>query len=193
MNTNKEILRTVTSEQLKEYINDPVKKEQVANELIKMAQFFINKNNLNGIDREDYLHDLFLEVWKRIDKFDDKRGSFSTFSYWWFKSYVGTYIRSLQNQPRFVSLDMETVADGSMLVSDSIADEAEITFADEAEYKELFEMAEPELQMWSKGVGQEEIAKRVGITQAQVSRRIAANIKRIREKVGLNEDGTVKQ
>ena len=188
-----EILRTVTSEQLKEYLQDEQKKEQITIEILKMAQFFINKNSLKGIDREDYLHDLFLEVWKRIDRFDSKRGNFSTVAYWWFKSYVGTYIRSLQNLPRFISLDMETVADGSMLVSDSIADEAEMTFAQEAEYKDLYAMAGPELQMWSNDVGQEEIAKRMGITQAQVSRRIAANIKRIREKVGLNEDGTIKQ
>jgi len=185
---NKELLRIVTSAQLKEYLADPEKKEQIATELIKMAKFFVNKNPLQGIEKEDYVNDLFVEIWKRIEKYDDKRAGFSTFCYWWFKSYAGTYMQKHYNQPRPVSLDMETVSDGSMVLGDSIAEEETYSFADEAQYKEVYALSGPELKMWSEGVSQQDIAKKLDITQAQVSRRITANIKKIRERFGVEDD-----
>jgi len=183
----KELLRDITSQQLKEYLQDPDKKERIAVELIKMAKFFANKNPLQGIEKEDYVNDLFVEIWKRIEKYDHTKAGFSTYCYWWFKSYVGTYMQKYYNQPKPISLDMETVSDGSLVLSDSIPDEDDYTYADQAEYNELYDMSDPELRMWSEGISQQEIAKRLGITQAQVSRRITANIKRIREKLGIEE------
>lgn len=187
MNQSKELLRNVTSEQLKHYIQDEFLKEKVAVELLKMAKFFANKNPLQGIEKEDYVNDLFVEIWKRIDKYDHTKAGFSTYCYWWFKSYYGTYMQKYYNQPRPISLDMETVSDGSLILADSIAEQDEYSYADEAEYKEILEMADPELRMWSDGVSQQEIAQKLGITQAQVSRRISANIKRIRERLGIEE------
>jgi DNA-directed RNA polymerase specialized sigma subunit len=83
---------------------------------------------------------------------------------------------------------METVSDGSMVLGDSIAEEETYSFADEAQYKEVYALSGPELKMWSEGVSQQDIAKKLGITQAQVSRRITANIKKIRERFGVEDD-----
>lgn len=183
----KNILKTMTRAQLDEYLQDEAMKAMVGEQLLRVCRGYANMNKINGIEYEDYIYDLFLTVWSKLDMFDEKKGQFTTFAYQWFRSYKSKYFGSNVNKLNTVSLDEETTQDGSMTRLDSIEDESIEDFLKSPEYDLIYELAGPELRYWSEGLSQGEIAKKVHLTQAQVSRRLAQDIRRIKRLMGIKD------
>ena len=182
MNDKTEILRNITTEQLLNELESGKNIECIALEIVKIANSFINTNPIHGLDREDYAQDLFMEVWKRLRLYDDKLGTFSTFCYWWFKSYRSASIRKKKDL---------------LVLDETITDEENITMLDTIQQEEkenedwyyylskLIGDGGIELKMWCNGKTQKEIALELHVTQAQVSRKINAELGCIRKKIGL--------
>lgn len=179
-----ELLRNITKAQLKKYLDDDYYRGLIAEEIYKMAHTYVSRVPIKGLERDDYVQELFMNVWKRINKFDEKIGKFSTFCFMWFYSYSSTYRRKLQNGAVILRLDAPSILGEDIYLIDAITSFSK-TQEDTIVFEEFLDGCCEELQLWVRGYKQHEIEKIVGKTQATVSRRISNDIKRLREEMGI--------
>ncbi len=182
-----EILRNITKDQLLEAIQDQDKCECIAIEIMKMANSFINNNKINGLDREDYAQDLFMEVWRRLDEFDSTKGTFATFCFMWFKSYRSNTIRKNKD---LLLLDEKITEELTML--DTLLQEEEKDDNElQQEISSALTNASEELKLWCQGHSQQDIAIKLNITQSMVSKRINKELEQIRKSLGIIKENGV--
>lgn len=156
-------------------------KDDFALQLIKVLQDFINKHPLYFMDREDYLNELFMHIWERLDKFDDERGSLTSFI--WICSLNWFRMQLRKNKvAEIISLDNEIGKDGyaSIYAIDNLCDDTQNTLKDII-LEEAMGLVGEHLDLYLKGHNQREISNICGLSQSYVSRLINLNIQQIIE------------
>lgn len=182
-------------------VNDPVLKEIVADELLRMAYAYALKNPIRGIELDDYAHDLFMNVWRRLSSYKDTCASFSAYCYLWFRSYRSVTIRKIVGTPQIDSLDVALLnqdldfgRESTLLDLISIEQPEthrceffEHILNDPKAMKVINDNVGKELNNWTNGQSQAQIAKELGIAQRTVNYRINKNVMKIRAL--LKEEG----
>lgn len=145
--------------------------EEQVNELYQLARAFCIKKHIWFDD--DLIQDLVLHLYTRYDKYDETKGSFSTFAFMCFKNYL--YDRRLKNSPEIL-VDSE-----DEVFVDKYHDIYEKLILDEI----LGVIQEDDIMMdWLNGINAEEIAHKQNKHRTTISRYINKKIEEIRDYIG---------
>lgn len=176
----KDILREITTNELKDYLQDDVKSEELATHLLKMCKSFSYKYVLNGYDNQDYVQDLFMNIWEKLNKFDSERSRLSTFCFLYCKSY---YFNWLRKNKLSVSLTLNRGEETEII--DIIADSGK-SQQDILEFNEIYDMCEPMTKMYLDNYTYKEVSESFGCSRKLASLKIRDNIQKIKNHMMIN-------
>lgn len=187
------LLKNVTKNEIDMWIKEEndYKLNLLSQEIYNLASYFIiTKNNrIKNIELDDYLQTLVSFIWSKINKFDDKKGSFTTWCYFWFRSKHKDLTYNRNRSLDICSLDIPLINgdnEGEQLfLLDSLGeDENKI---DNILFNEIYDTCSYNFKLWLNGLSFNEIAKINNCYRQQIKREIESEIKRIRERLGINE------
>lgn len=187
------LLKNVTKNEIDMWIKEEndYKLNLLSQEIYNLASYFIiTKNNrIKNIELDDYLQTLVSFIWSKINKFDDEKGSFTTWCYFWFRSKYKDLTYNRNRSLDICSLDIPLINgdnEGEQLfLLDSLGeDENKI---DNILFNEIYNTCSYNFKLWLNGHSFNEISKINNCYRQQIKREIESEIKRIRERLGINE------
>lgn len=160
-----------------------------AAEYYKIAKHVLNQKGIKF--DEDIIQDIVTHIHKKMQTYDESRGKVST--------YIGIvtmtrYLEivrersTLKNKANYDHISLDTVVhsatDGDdITLMDVTSDDTDIvkTYIRKKILESILPLVEEPLMMWLMGEKQVNIANKIGVTQATVSRIIKHNIERIKQ------------
>jgi RNA polymerase sigma factor (sigma-70 family) len=122
----------------------------------------------SNMDEEEVLHIFRMTIYKTIPKFKESKASYMTYLYTAVRNNLNAHFRKISNDKRKAEfVDIESWE------GYEIPDEAESCASLESifdYFKGLTEQEKYMMTLYYNGYGQAEIGKRVGVSQAQISR-----------------------
>lgn len=166
-----------------------------------MVDFEENKNLVYTVYKQyfstlDYLKDDilqcgFLGLWKACLKFDDKREiAFSSFAIKCIKNEILMFLRTELKHKNVISLNLKNENGDELDISEIIIDEKNINNYENIILKNhIIENCHNKetIKLFLHGFNQKEIAKKLGVSQTCVSRRIQRDKKRIKESLEIEK------
>lgn len=136
---------------------------------------------------EDMRSEMLLEVYKKINKYDENRSKLSTFIYSVCYTKIRRDLQYANRKERWetqvISLDTPIRSDSEILqLRDVIPDEH--NFEGNIQNKEILKKISAEIsketyEYYILGIHMVDIAKELGVTRQEISRRIKANVRRL--------------
>lgn len=136
---------------------------------------------------EDMRSEMLLEVYKKINKYDENRSKLSTFIYIVCYTKIRRDLEYTNRKERWetqvISLDTPIRSDSEILqLRDVIPDEH--NFEDNIQNKEILKnisagISKETYEYYILGIPMVDIAKETGVTKQEISRRIKANVRRL--------------
>lgn len=136
---------------------------------------------------EDMRSEMLLEVYKKINKYDENRSKLSTFIYIVCYTKIRRDLQYTNRKERWetqvISLDTPIRSDSEILqLRDVIPDEN--NFEDNIQNKEILKkisvgISKETYEYYILGIPMVDIAKETGVTKQEISRRIKANVRRL--------------
>lgn len=136
---------------------------------------------------EDMRSEMLLEVYKKINKYDENRSKLSTFIYIVCYTKIRRDLQYTNRKERWetqvISLDTPIRSDSEILqLRDVIPDEN--NFEDNIQNKEILKkisagISKETYEYYILGIPMVDIAKELGVTKQEISRRIKANVRRL--------------
>ena len=136
---------------------------------------------------EDMRSEMLLEVYKKINKYDEDRSKLSTFIYIVCYTKIRRDLQYTNRKERWetqvISLDTPIRSDSEILqLRDVIPDEH--NFEDNIQNKEILKnisagISKETYEYYILGIPMVDIAKETGVTKQEISRRIKANVRRL--------------
>lgn len=136
---------------------------------------------------EDMRSEMLLEVYKKINKYDENRSKLSTFIYIVCYTKIRRDLQYTNRKERWetqvISLDIPIRSDSEILqLRDVIPDEN--NFEDNIQNKEILKkisagISKETYEYYILGIPMVDIAKETGVTKQEISRRIKANVRRL--------------
>lgn len=143
---------------------------------------------------DDILQDLVIHLYENINKYNSKKGEFTTFAYTLIRNKYIQIIKE-RNKTKCINLDSAIIDNIPWL--ELISENKEIDVYEQTHRQQIFEFIKPyikePLQLWLEGYTQIQIAEKLGLKyQTIVSKLIRINlikIKQICKEKGLIENG----
>ena len=136
---------------------------------------------------EDMRSEMLLEVYKKINKYDENRSKLSTFIYIVCYTKIRRDLQYTNRKERWetqvISLDTPIRSDSEILqLRDVIPDDN--NFEDNIQNKEILKnisagISKETYEYYILGIPMVDIAKETGVTKQEISRRIKANVRRL--------------
>lgn len=192
MSIKQHILKTLTTKELRGYLdnNDEYMLEKIQQEIYNLAVYFIvnKQNTIDNLDFEDYLQELVMEVWSKNNKFNDKKGSFTTWCFHWFSSKKYNLIYNIKNEIKMVSLDIPISGDNSedLYLLDCIP--CDTNLFEKVAFEKIFENCSSMYKLWLEGWSYNELANENNIHRETVKRIIVKETNELREKLWGKEN-----
>ncbi len=153
--------------------------EEMFEKNIKIAYKIANRYRINYLSEyEDIKQIALLALWKAVLTFNNTN-AFSTYAYVVISNEINLYLRRNKKTEQEISINT-SINDGELTIEDILqsADNIEklledISFADKIRYLSAIQFTDKEkkvLILSKRGYKQQEIAKRLHISQTQVSR-----------------------
>lgn len=163
--------------------------EEVIEQIYSLIRKFLHQKRIYN---EDNLQDCALRVVSKLHTFDDSKALFSTWVYKVCNSIIMMNYRKENAKKRkaqkfLLSLDSEyeDIDGKGILFSETLGSNYEDTERKKL-IKEIYDNCISDLlKSWLDGYTQEELAKKYGVTQTQIHRRLKKEIKEIKETLEL--------
>lgn len=157
--------------------------EDKIQDVYNLVSSFCKKYNIYS---EENVQDMTWKVWLKLDKlYDETKSKLSTYVFLCCKHF---YFQQLRKKKIEVSSLNEDVADGielMYLIESEYSDPLEVLIEREESQllNNICDTCSETLKLYLNGDTQKEIGIKLGISQAQVSRRIKKELEQIRKKV----------
>lgn len=166
------------------------------NNATRLVKYFISRHRNEVIyfdSYDDYEQELLLAIWKALPLFNSDKGTFSTYVFTCCRNFLFIKIRQSKTSKRdgvTISLD-EEIGDGITL-KDSIesSDKSiEDCISEEEIMRKIINLLCYESKLYFiEQISQTEIAKKLGVTKSEISRRIGKNIRKVKRVILRGED-----
>lgn len=155
--------------------------------IYNLAKDYATKHPVIGMEREDYVQELVMRVWRALPKYNPKKASLSTFAVIWFGSkryeLTAAIIRASNGFGSVRSLSEETTEDGNELSSTIAAEEPDYSY--DLDAREAYGSVCVESRMFYSGYTLCQISHELSKPMALVQQAIEADIARLRREFGI--------
>lgn len=167
----------MTKERIDEFIN---------NDLYRLAGAYVKSNPIIKYDYHDYVQELVLDIWTRInEEYDENKGALTTWCYQKFRAKRTALIRQRLGDDKIMSLD--TLLDNDGLEFKELLSKKVNEINASLYYTELLSYCGPMTQEWLYGYSYSEIAVKFKCSKSKVASLISKDLETLRKLFGENE------
>lgn len=141
-------------------------KQQIVEDNMNLVYSLIAKEYPTYLNDEDIIQCGMLGLCKAADKWDEEKGTFSTFAWFCIRNEIRQEFRSRSKHQNILSLDYEVDSEeGKTTFGDFVMGDEDVNYIDTSD---LTEREAQVLQLLNNGLSQVVIAKKLGITKQRV-------------------------